>query len=499
MAREMLLGLDIGTTVLKAGVFERHSGRCRGRASERLLARTTRDGGQEQDLRAVEGALKRVVNALRSHLSAAWKEISGVGVAAQGGSSIVCERASGTALTPMFLWNDSRAAPWVERLAASFPPRFWRSHLLYDMPPTGLGRLWWLKEARPELFKPDLIHVGAGEFVFHRLTGLWRQDAGNAIQIGSYHAEKQRLDGRVLACLDLPLSFVAPLRNAHETAALSREGARTLRLREGIPVAGPYIDQEAGYLSAAAAAGPGVLQCSLGTAWVGNFVLADRFKGASPSQMVLPTPVGAGRFVVQPLMGGNSTWDWALATFMGPDHAQAIQRASRVFSGRLLPPVGLAAIPWCSQSNPLVPSTQGAGVFCGVGTAVAGTDLLRAVAVGLASEFGRVFQELKSVSAIDRLVLSGGAARAVYFRKYFAALFAPLPVSWDMDSDLAGARGSVFALDADAARSTITPVPTPSVREREAIEAAFGHYCRTFEAVYGEVPHGRPYCCRERT
>jgi hypothetical protein len=35
------------------------------------------------------------------------------------------------------------------------------------------------------------------------------------------------------------------------------------------------------------------LQCSLGTAWVGNFELPEGVQGRSPSQMVLPAPTGA--------------------------------------------------------------------------------------------------------------------------------------------------------------------------------------------------------------
>ncbi|HIE10420.1 MAG TPA: hypothetical protein EYP62_02290, partial [Kiritimatiellae bacterium] len=36
----------------------------------------------------------------------------------------------------------------------------------------------------------------------------------------------------------------------------------------------------------------------------------------SPFQLVLPSPVGSGHLVVQPLLTGNVTWDWALQTFV---------------------------------------------------------------------------------------------------------------------------------------------------------------------------------------
>ena len=94
----------------------------------------------------------------------------------------------------------------------------------------------------------------------------------------------------------------------------------------GIPVAGPYIDQEAGYMSAAGVS-ESPLQCSLGTAWVGNFVLPDDTTGGSPTQMVLPAPVGNGRLVVQALLAGNVTWDWGLQTLLDADHVRALESA----------------------------------------------------------------------------------------------------------------------------------------------------------------------------
>jgi len=492
MAREVVIGIDLGTTALKAGAFDGKSGRVLAQAGRRLPVRTTADGGREQGLRAVDAAVSEAMAELRKKLGKAWQAVAGLGLAAQGGSSILCERTSGRARTPMFLWNDGRAYVYVRRIAERVPARFWPRFLLYDMPPTGLGRIEWLKETYSGYFTPDFIHAGVGEYLFYRLTGVWRQDAGNAIQVGSYNARTKRLDPAALDLIGVPLSFVAPLRQGHEMAALTKAAAKALELRSGIPVAGPYIDQEAGYMSASGAS-ERPLHCSLGTAWVGNFVLPKDTTGRSPSQIVIPSPVGHGRLVIQALPAGNVTWDWALETFYGGDHRQALRHAASDFARQLLPPEGLIMLPWCTQSNPLLPAAPGGGAFLGVAATTSRSDLLRAVAAGMACELARVFHEVKTSGAIDSLILGGGASKGAHFRKLLAALFAPLPVLQQTDQDLAAARGALFALTPHVAQGRPRLVTSPDAATAEAIQRTYANYVSVFEHVYGREDIGKAF------
>jgi len=492
MSRDLLLGIDLGTTVLKAGVFAEKGGRVLAQASRRLPVRHSAGGGRELDAAAIDRAFAQVTQEVRRQMGARWRRVKGVGVAAQGGSSLVVHRDTRQPLCPMFLWNDARAYPYAARLGEQQDKRFWRKLFHFDGAPAGLGRLWWLQETRPELFIEDHLHIGAGEYLFHRLAGVWRQDAGNAIQVGSYNAGAQSLDAEALSLLGIPLSFVAPLRRGHETAGLSREGAAVLGLPEGVPVAGPYIDQEACYVTAlGTSARP--LQCSLGTAWVGNFELPPGFVGRSPSQLALPAPTGAGKLIVQPLFTGNTAWDWALGAFLGG----VLERAAAVFRRRLLPPEGLVGIPWTAQQNPFQPAAYGAGMFLGVSTHTTADDLLRATAAGLVFELGRVFGSLKTSGAIGSVVLGGGASNGLYFRQLLAHCFDPLPVLWQEDYEVAAARGAVYAFSPRAAQGRVKPVKAGGASAREVQEAC-ALYARAFEKVLGHVKDAAPFQCRAR-
>lgn len=99
---ECLLGIDLGTTYLKACVFERYTGRVAVQDGVRLPVRVLANGGREQDVPAILKVLKLMARKLQKAQPGAWSQIAGIGVASQGGSSIITTR-EGTPCTPMLL------------------------------------------------------------------------------------------------------------------------------------------------------------------------------------------------------------------------------------------------------------------------------------------------------------------------------------------------------------------------------------------------------------
>lgn len=492
----MLIGIDLGTTVLKAAAFDRASGALLASGSRRLPVDAGADGKREQRLAEVDRALDEVMADLRRELGAGWGSVAGVGLAAQGGSTIVAERDTGRALTPMTLWNDSRAYPYLERLIAIHSPRYWQSFSLSEMPGFGLARLLEMRENTPALLQPDrYIYVGAGEYAYFHLTGAWFQDACNALQIGCYDACRKQLTAKPLKEQGIPLSFFAALRQGHATHPLSATAAARFGLPVGIPVAGPYIDHEAGYASAAhVSVKP--LQCSLGTAWVGNFLLPDETTGHAPYQLVLPSPVGKGRLIIQPLLTGNVTWDWALETLVDADHAAALAKQGEIFAASLLPRHGLTFLPWLHRPHPLT-EALGAGCFIGVSPATGKDDLLRAVVAGMSYELARVFNGVKAHGEIDALVLSGGASKGAQFQALIAVLFAPLPIYQVTEEDWMGTRGSLYAFGGAASHAAVRPL-APEATDIAAIQQGQELYNTVFARLYGHVRAGKAFAFKPR-
>lgn len=490
MVRHMLIGIDLGTTVLKVIAVDSRTGALHAEISRRLPITTDAQGRREQDLAMLDAAFADVFATLRKKTGEAWRNIKGIGLSAQGGSTIIADRSSGRPLTPMILWNDARAFSQLDILASRKPPQWWREYSLRDEPGMGLARIQWLRQHDARLMEEGNIYIGAGEYLYFQLTGQWRQDACNALQTGCYDARSQTLTERPLSLVDLSLEFFAPMRKGHETFALKAEAARRLGLPEGTPVAGPYNDHEAGYLAAEGHAGR-PMQVSLGTAWVGNFVLPSEQTGDSPTQLVVPGPDGDTRQVIQPLLTGNVTWDWALATFLDADHGRALEQQKAVFEEDLLPSEGLLALPWLNRPNPICSKAHGAAALYGIGPATGRCDMLRAFAASMAFELERVFKPLVDNKIIDRLILSGGASKGWVFQQLIAALFDPLPVYRFDREELVGARGCLAAFGSAAQDIPIEKIA--SVADAGKISAQAKLYRELFSNAYGNVPSGRAY------
>jgi sugar (pentulose or hexulose) kinase len=481
----MLIGLDLGTTGLKAAIYDPASGHCLAEAACRLPIQTDgEEGRREQSPEDLLAALTTVLAELREKTGPGWRAVSGIGLATQGGSTLIVNRSSGQPQTPIYLWNDFRCFDHYVRVRNQRPTSFWSSFSMRDDPGVGLGRVLWLKERRPELFGAQYLYIGVGEFIFHQLTGTWRQDACHALQSGCYDAREDRLTEAPLELIGLTTSFYAPLRRAHATEPLTHAMAQRLGLPPGLPVAGPYNDHEAGYLSVQhVSARP--LECSLGTAWVGNFVLEGEFGRGSGIQLPIPSPLGQGRLIIQALLTGNVTWDWALAQFVHADQHHALRLQAEIFSERLLPPKGLVALPWLNRPSPLGGGT-GSGVLYGLSPATTPADMLRAVAVGMCLEFARMFHAVGRHGLVDSLVLCGGASKGPAFQKLLAALFAPLPIYTLRESDGMGTRGCLYPFSPLVSRMPTAPLPPPAAVERAQLDELNRLYLELFRRLYAD-------------
>ena len=488
--KDVLIGIDLGTTALKAAAFDGHSGEMLAALAQRLPVKAGDDGGRQQDLGVVMRALRKAFSSI-SGMTGGLECVRGIGLAAQGGSTIIAGRRSGKALTPMTLWNDSRALPEFQKLTKEYPARYWRQFSLRDEPGMGLARLLRLHSESPGLINENNIYAGAGEYVYFQLTGEWRQDAGNALQIGCYDGRREMLIQRAAKLANTDLSFFAPLRRGHETHPLSPGAAKRFGLPAGIPVAGPYMDHEAGYMSVAHVS-KRPLQCSLGTAWVGNFQLPRTAEARSSFQLALPSPLGSQRLIVQPLLTGNVTWDWALTRFVDPSHSRALTKCTEIFAEALCPSGGLVCIPWLNRPNPLSPEMIGGCCFLGAGPSTTGADYLRAVANSMCFELARVFEEVTTGKIVDSVVLSGGASKGAYFREIITALFEPLPVYQIEDEDWMGARGALYPFNTALAKARVKRLEHPSM-DLDKLHSAQALYQKAFQALYGKVRAGQAF------
>jgi len=495
MSDGVLIGIDVGTSALKAAAYSADDGALLGHFHRRLPIDADEDGRREQDVAELERSLHRAFRKLRQQLGPCWSEIRGIGLASQAGSSILADRSTGNALTSMVLWNDLRGLGYLSELSRQRTPEYWQALALRATPWKGLGQLVMLRVRFPELMDARVIHVGAGEYLFHRLTGTWRQDAGHAVQMGYYDVQRRNVVPKLLDLAGVPRTFVAPMRRGHPTERLRYEWARRWGLSPDVLVAGPYMDHEAGYLSACGVS-ERPLVCSLGTAWVAGFTLPIVDWESCGSAIALPAPVGDGQLLLKESPAGSEVLNWATTQLIRRRRAWA-RRSSRAWLAMGATPTGVVCIPWHNQLHPYAEGSVGAGVFTGLGLATRAEDMVLAVATSLSFELARILEDVASSGIVDRVVLAGGSSGFRVFQQQIAVLFSPLPCVVVTDEQLSGTRGAIYPFAPKAATgAAVAPVKLPPARVQERLLRRYTWH-KDLVARLG-CPHGEAMPVRVR-
>ena len=110
---ELLLGIDEGTSAVKAVLYDRTSNRWRRRAARSRSATRGRAGSSR-----IQAVLVAVIDAVAELLREADGEIVACGLDHQGESVLAWDAESGDPLTPIVTWQDKRSQEILDELEA---------------------------------------------------------------------------------------------------------------------------------------------------------------------------------------------------------------------------------------------------------------------------------------------------------------------------------------------------------------------------------------------
>ncbi|MFL5825930.1 MAG: L-fuculokinase [Thermoleophilaceae bacterium] len=164
--RDLLLGIDVGTSVCKAAVVDTD-----GRELARGEAPTPWDRvetGAETD---PEVLFEAALGAARAALANAPEgRVRGIGVTSMAEAGVLLD-SGGTALAPVIVWHDTRGEHEAARIAVDFGAgEFAERTGLPANPLCTLSKLRWLVDHRPET-RAGARWFNVAEWVVHRLGG----------------------------------------------------------------------------------------------------------------------------------------------------------------------------------------------------------------------------------------------------------------------------------------------------------------------------------------
>jgi xylulokinase len=468
----MFLGIDIGTSGVKAVVLDDH-GVVVGQGTAALSVQRPQPLWSEQDPDAWWHATTAAVQAIDP---AVRRAVRGIGLAGQmHGATLL--GADDTPLRPAILWNDGRSHAECGELEAAVPDLHAIAGNL-AMPGFTAPKLQWVRHHEPAIFDRIATVLLPKDYVRLKMTGDKASDLSDSAGTLWLDVAGRRWSETLLAATGLSEAQMPQLVEGSEVTGRLLPSIASLWGMAEVPVAGGGGDNAAG------AAGVGAVRdgdalLSLGTSGV-IFVATDQFR---------PNVAGAVHAFCHCLpnmwhqmavhLSAAACIDWVARLTGAAGAADLFARAER--AGAASGPE--IFLPYLSGERTPHNDAQVRGAFLQLDNDTNPERLAQAVleGVGFALADGvRVLRE--AGTTIDRLSVIGGGARSRYWGETLAATMDVTLVylqGGEVGPALGAARLAQLAVDGSTAADVCQPPPVahviepdPALVERLAANAA---------------------------
>lgn len=169
----LLLGIDLGSSSVKASVIDGESGKCLATAyapSDEMKIIALKPGWAEQDTAIWWSNLKAAINECTHKLGQKKDKIGAIGISYQMHGLVAVDK-NNKVLRNSIIWCDSRAVGYGERALASLGIDYCLSHLLNSPGNFTASKLAWVKDHEPALYSLIYKVMLPGDYIALRLTG----------------------------------------------------------------------------------------------------------------------------------------------------------------------------------------------------------------------------------------------------------------------------------------------------------------------------------------
>jgi glycerol kinase len=397
----MLLGIDEGTTGVKAALFNERLEPV-AEARREKVNRHPREGWVEQD---GDEVLATVVEAVAELLGSARGEVVACGLDHQGESVLAWDAETGSPLSPIVVWQDKRSQEVLDRLGEREAEVKELSGLPFD-PYFSAAKLAWLLERNEgvqEAREAGRLRMGTVDsFLCDRLGAGFATDASTASRTQLHRLGTPGFDRRLCEIFGVPFEVLPEVRDTAGELGTLRHQSWPVEL----PLRGQVVDQQAA-LAGAACVLPGRVKATYGT---GVFVLAhagDEVPRAAGG--LLPTVAWSieGRMEYA-LDGGvfaaGAMLEWLcreLGLAADPPALSALAREADGSAGaQVLPALAGIGAPWWR------PNAR--AVISGIHGGTSGTNVARAALEGIAWRVADVVAAIRETIEVETLRVDGG-------------------------------------------------------------------------------------------
>lgn len=457
---DYLLGLDAGTTSVKAALFD-DQGRCLGIGREEYQLHTPSAEQAELD---AEIYWQSSINAIHTAIGQGDvnpAQVRAISVSSQGETTIALDD-KGQQLRPALVWLDNRSTSQAEKLASQFDSQevYEITGLPEILPTWSACKILWIRENEPRIFEQVNKYLLVKDYLIYRLSGEYVTDGAIACTSMLYDIRHHKWWGDMLDAVGISASQLPTITGPGEASGqLTASAAELLGLDKHTLVINGGMDQAAGAVGAGSIS-PDIISETTGAATVIH-VSTPYPDMRSHNRIPLCVHNLPGLYLFEPnLPTGGMAFKWFRDVFGEFEFQEAKAGNRDVYDllteqAALIPPGcdGLVMLPHLMGAYSPEENPAARGVFSGFTLGHGKGHFVRAILEGVAFNLHQILIALNEAGLhFNEVRTSGGGARSPLWNQIKAdvcglpiATLANEETALLGDAILAGAACGVFA------------------------------------------------------
>lgn len=489
----LLLGLDLGTSSLKAVLFDPETSQTLATAGQEYPIHKPAPDRAEQDPEAWWQAA--IATTRRVTAQAGRTDVAGISFSGQMHGTVLLDK-SGWPLHPAIIWADQRSATACPQLTHSLGPERYAA-LTGTLPAVGFqgATLVWLAEHHPELLAKTGQVILPKDYVRLRLTGQVATEVSDAAGTGLFDITRRRWAAEILAGVGLPETIFPPVLSSTAIAGqLTRLAAAELGLPAGIPVVAGCADQPA------QAIGNGLIAPGSASITTGSggqvFVPLSGVTRTDPRLHLFNHAVPGLWYVLGAILSAGLSLRWLRGVTGLAGQPEAYPTLSA--EAATIPPGadGLIFLPYLSGERTPHMDPLARGAFIGLSAYHSRGHLARAVMEGVTFALRQALEiSLELGGQVAQLIAAGGGAESPVWRQIQADVLG-LPLQQSLLTEqagvgaalLAGVGVGLYADLAEACRQVVRygPVTAPDAANQARYEELYPRFVGLYPLLRAE-------------
>ncbi len=475
-----LLGIDIGTTHSKVGLFHT-DGSAIAIASRPTVSHPHQEGHFYYDPEEMWTSICSALYEVTKKSSAF--SIDAIGITSMAESGLLVDKQTGEPRSLFMPWFDTCSKPQSDLIStqSNALERFKKSGL-HNSFKLGLAKLLWIKDRDPEALH-EAVWLSSSSYIAYQLTGKMAFDYSLAARTYAFQIDEKKWDHHWIKSFSLDPEIFPEALPAGTILGKVTGDFSALGLSSGIPVTIAGHD----HVSAALAVGaisPEVVYDSMGTAETMVGTMSEKALG----QEEFDSGLSYGCHIVRNRffwMGGNSSsggsieWIRKQLGEVALSYEQILHILTTVKPG----PTGILYYPYLSGSGAPQPNPQAKASFIGMTKEHGKAELIKAVLEGTAYQLESIRRGAEGITkrSIETLVVVGGGTRNPHWLQIKADVsnclleLPPIEEASLLGAALAAGVGSGLFASAEEATASIKKSEARQVIPIETNHKAYRH------------------------